>query len=239
MRPVIRITPHLSEDEGTMQLGRTYSDVMLALGALPVLLPVTTDAQLIAQYAQQIDGLLLSGGVDVNPQLFDEATDWACGAISPLRDDFEMKLCAELLRKGEKPILGICRGFQVLNVALGGTLYQDIQSSGAGRTLSHRQKQRAVYTSHSVAVASNTQLRGIVQADSILVNSLHHQAVKALPTAFVPSATAPDGVIEAAELQGHPFCIGVQWHPEKLWDQPGGEPHKQLFKAFVDACRHP
>lgn len=237
MRPVIGITPHLSEDERTMQLGRTYTDVLLHMGALPVILPATTDTQVIARYAGMIDGLLLSGGVDVDPQLFGETTDWACGTISVLRDDFEMKLCAELLREGRKPILGVCRGFQVLNVALGGTLYQDIQSGVQGHTLSHRQKQRAIYPSHSAAVAPGTQLNAIVQTDSIMVNSLHHQAVKALPDGFVTSATAPDGVIEAAELLGHPFCMGVQWHPEQLWNQPGGDAHAQLFRAFADACK--
>ena len=142
MRPVIGITTHLSEDERTMSLGRTYTDVMRHMGTLPILLPATTDAEQIARYAGMIDGLLLSGGVDVDPLLFGETTDWACGTISPLRDEFELKLCAELLRQGTKPILGVCRGFQVLNVALGGTLYQDIQSGAEGRTLAHRQKQR-------------------------------------------------------------------------------------------------
>lgn len=237
MRPVIGITTHLSDDERTMQLGRTYTDVMLHMGALPMMLPATTDAQVIAQYAHQIDGLLLSGGGDVDPQLFGETTDWVCGAISPLRDDFEMKLCAELLHTSSKPILGICRGFQVLNVALGGTLYQDIQSGVKVKTLSHRQKQRAIYASHSVAITPDTKLRDIVQSDTVMVNSLHHQAVHVIAEGFAVSATAPDGIVEAAELTGHPFCIGVQWHPEQLWNQPGGQVHELLFRAFAEACR--
>ncbi len=237
MRPVIGITTHLSEDERTMQLGRTYSEVMLQMGALPVMLPATTDAEAISMYASQIDGLLLSGGVDVDPAHFGEMTDWACGTISPLRDEFEMKLLSEILSaSAKKPILGICRGFQVLSVALGGSLYQDIQSGVSDKTLSHRQKQRAVYPSHPVTIDEHTKLHRIIGSDSCMVNSLHHQAVRHLPAGMKASAIAPDGIIEAAERVEHPFCMGVQWHPEQLWNQPGGDVHARLFNAFVEAC---
>ena len=235
MRPVIGITTHLSEDERTMSMGRTYSDVLIHLGAVPVMLPATTDTKAIAEYVNLADGVLLSGGCDVNPLLFGENTEWACGTVSVLRDAFEMELCKALLARGDKPILGICRGFQALNVALGGTLYQDIQSDKKG-SICHRQKQRAVYPSHSVSIAQDSKLRSMMQAESILVNSLHHQALKQLPDGFNVSAMAPDGIIEAAELRDHSFCMGVQWHPEQLWNQPGSEIHERLFTAFVQEC---
>lgn len=237
MRPVIGITTHISDDERTLQNNRTYSDALLAVGALPLLLPATTDANVIGQYADLIDGLLLSGGVDVDPTLFGENQKWACGGVNTLRDDFEMKLIKSMLRHPDKPILGICRGIQILNVALGGDLYQDLQSSFETETICHRQKQRAVYCSHSVEVRPGSKLHAIYGEERIMVNSLHHQAVRKLPEGVLPSAVAPDSVVEAVELQGHPFCLGVQWHPEVIWDEPGGEIHAKLFSAFVDACK--
>lgn len=235
MRPVIGITTHLSEDERTMSLGRTYSDVLIHLGAVPMMLPATTDKQAIGEYVNLVDGVLLSGGYDVDPLLFGENTEWACGTISVLRDAFEMELCKAVLARGDKPVFGVCRGFQVLNVALGGTLYQDIQSDKDG-SICHRQKQRAVYPSHAVSIMQGTKLSDMMQAESILVNSLHHQALKQLPDGFAVSALAPDGIVEAAEKLDHPFCMGVQWHPEQLWNQPGSEIHERLFAAFVKAC---
>ena len=238
MKPIIGITTHLSDDERTMQLNRTYSNALIKAGALPVLLPATTDPSIIDKYSSMVDGLLLSGGGDVDPQLFGETTEWACGTISPLRDVFELALCKALLNGHiKKPIFGICRGFQVLNIALGGTIYQDIQTGVSSKTLSHRQKQRAVYPSHSVAVTPGSMLHRIVNCDALMVNSLHHQALKDLPDGFVPTAVAPDGIVEAAELSGHPSCFGVQWHPEQLIDQPGCDAHWHLFLAFVANCK--
>lgn len=237
MQPLIGITTHLSEDERTIQNNRTYSDALIAAGAIPVLLPVTNDPEVIRLYAERIDGLLLSGGVDVNPAMFGEDQRWECGSVSVLRDEFEKQLCDILLRDSTKPILGICRGLQLLSVALGSSMYQDLATCFDGKTLSHRQKQRAVYCSHRVEIKPGSRLHQIYGTETVMVNSLHHQAVRNLPEHLLESAKAPDGVIEAAELRGHPFCIGVQWHPEVIWDEPGGEIHQRLFQAFVQACQ--
>lgn len=238
MRPVIGVTTNVIESESVWHIRRTFTDAVIAAGGLPLLLPATTDAGLIAEYLQHIDGLLLSGGEDVDPTYFGEAQSWQSGAINPFRDAFELTLCKEALKCAGMPIFGICRGLQVMNVALGGDIYQDLQSGFPGKTAAHRQKQPAKYTSHPIAVSAGTKLHEIVGSGQALVNSLHHQALRKLGDNMVASAIAPDGVIEAAELAGHTFFVGVQWHPELLWDMPGGEANKRLFETFVDACRH-
>lgn len=235
MRPIIGVTTSVSEDEAVLQLNCTYTDALIAAGAAPILLPPTDSPTLIAQYAGMIDGLLLSGGGDVDPQLFGETQHWEIGAISPVRDAFELALCQAVLDKGTVPILGICRGLQVLNVALGGDLYQDLKADFPGKTLAHQQKQRSCHPSHPVSIAPNTMLHSILGQMEVMVNSHHHQAIRRLPEGFISTASAPDGVTEAAELLHHPFCMGVQWHPERLWDQCGCALHKRIFSAFVDA----
>lgn len=235
MQPIIGITTSISEDESLLQMNRSYVRAISAADALPVLLPATEDASVIASYAQMCHGLLLSGGDDIDPSVYGEAQSWQCGSISPLRDAFELALCREFLRL-KKPILAICRGIQVLNVALGGTLYQDLQTERAS-SIAHRQKQKAWYASHPVSFAEGSLLSGILQADAIAVNSLHHQAVRETGAGLVASAISPDGVIEAVELPGHPFCLGVQWHPERLWDQSATAAHARIFRAFTEACQ--
>lgn len=235
MRPVIGITTSFNDDESFHIMNRCYSTALISAGALLVMLPATDEPSVISGYADMIDGLVLSGGNDMDPTMYGEGQEWACGEINPVRDRFETRLFAEVLGRGNKPILGICRGIQVMNVALGGSLYQDLQTDFSGKAIAHRQKQRSCYTSHTVQLRG--RLREFLGADVLPVNSHHHQALKATPDCFVPAAHAPDGVIEAAEHASHPFCIGVQWHPERLWDQPGGDLHRKLFEAFVDACR--
>ena len=235
MRPIIGVTTSLSDDENLMQLNRTYTSALFSAGALPVLLPVTTDPDVIADYASRFDGLLLTGGDDVDPHRFGALQTWACGTVHPLRDEFEIALCCEFVRL-RKPILGICRGIQLMNAAFGGTLYQDLQSEVCG-CIAHRQKQLSHYASHPVRLAEGSQLARIYGIPDVTVNSLHHQAIKNVAFDLHVAATAPDSVIEGIEHATLPFCIGVQWHPERLWDQDATAMHAKLFKAFVDACR--
>lgn len=235
MQPIIGITTSISEDESLLQMNRSYTQAIACNGALPVLLPASTAPDAISRYAQMCDGLLLSGGDDIDPARYGESQTWQCGAISPLRDAFELALCREFLRL-RKPILAICRGIQVLNVALGGTLHQDLQSELPG-CIAHRQKQKPWHTSHAVEVAPGTRLADILGAGPVLTNSHHHQAVKSPGDGLIVSAAATDGVIEAMEHSTLPFCIGVQWHPERLWDQADSAVHRMLFSAFVSACQ--
>jgi len=235
MHPVIGLTTSLSDDETVCQMNRSYTEAIRHAGGLPVLLPATLDSEDIARYAAMIDGLLLSGGDDVDPACYGEAQAWACGSISPLRDGFELTICREVLRLG-KPILGICRGIQLLNVALGGTLYQDLASE-VKDSIAHRQHQRSIYASHPVAIEEGSLLHKVTGTTALRVNSLHHQALKEPGDGLRVSAAAPDGVIEAVEHERLPFCIGVQWHPERLWNCPETAQHARIFEAFVEACR--
>lgn len=232
-RPLIGITAGLNDQEKYQVLSRYFMEAVASLGALPVMLPLTTDEALLEDYAEKLDGFLFSGGADVDPMLFGQWQKPACGSICPLRDAHELSLARILIRRGDKPVLGVCRGLQVLNVALGGDIYQDLPTEYEGELIAHRQKQPAYYAAHPVCVEKDSLLRRITGKEQLMVNTLHHQALRNVPGMTV-SATAPDGVIEAAELADHPFFLGVQWHPERLYERD--EASAAIFSAFVDAC---
>lgn len=233
-RPMIGVTSGLNEPETFHALCRQFMEALSICGALPVILPVTDDEAMLADYAERLDGFLFSGGGDVNPLLFGQQPEPACGSISPLRDSHELTLARLLLARGDKPVLGVCRGFQVLNIALGGDVYQDLPTGYEGQVIAHRQKMPEHYASHSVRLVEGSLLHRLAEGDTIMVNSLHHQAVRHLGEGFVATAFAPDGVIEAAEHAQHPFLVGVQWHPERLWIHDLKA--RMLFDAFVASC---
>lgn len=233
-RPIIGITPGLSDDERRVTTPRSKMDVLLGCGAVPVLLPLTSDEEALRTALSAVDGVMFSGGGDLNPLLFGELQRPGCGAISPLRDEMELTLCRLLLEDGHKPVLGICRGLQVMNVALGGDIYQDLTADFRGTPFLHRQQQPSRYPSHPVTLTPDSPLRSITGEERLLVNSLHHQAIRRLGKGFVSCAEAPDGVIEAAWLPEHPFFLGIQWHPECLWTEDCAS--KAIFLAFVSAC---
>ena len=185
------------------------------------------------------DGLLLSGGEDVDPSLYGESRHATVVDVDRARDDFEIALVSEA-RRSRLPILGICRGIQVLNVACGGTLVQDIPSERPGAS-DHQfglPKHQPYDLAHEVWVDKNTTLARLLgerlrDIDVCEVNSRHHQAVKDVAPGFVAAATAPDGIIEAIEDLSQPFCLGVQWHPENFFRT--GE-FRALFEGFLDAA---
>ena len=189
-----------------------------------------------------IDGLLLTGGDDVAPVRYGETPHPTIAEVEPERDEFELKLVAEA-RARDLPIFGICRGVQVLNVAYGGTLVQDIPSQVPG-ALAHSldvPPNESYSLAHEVWLDKDTLLAKLMgerlsDTDACEVNSRHHQAVKQLAPGLVVSATAPDGVIEAIEDPAARFCLGVQWHPENFWRT--GE-FRPLFEAFLEAAQRP
>jgi putative glutamine amidotransferase len=186
-------------------------------------------------------GLLLTGGDDVAPSRYGESAHEAIVEVAPERDAFEIAL-VQAARRAGLPILAICRGIQVLNVAFGGTLVQDIPSQIHG-ALDHKltvPPHKSFDYAHEVWVDTNSLLARLMQerlagSDSCEVNSRHHQAVKEVATGFKVVATAPDGIIEAIEAPSAGFCLGVQWHPENFWRT--GE-FRALFEEFVKACEH-
>lgn len=176
------------------------------------------------------DGLLLPGGEDVNPAHYGQLATEKCGKIMPSRDYAELKILEAFLPTG-KPVLGICRGEQMLNVYLGGTLHQDI---GHIATCCHKDFRRKNWGNHAVTPVSGTKLAQIMGTGTFTINSLHHQAVDKAAPSLAAAATSEDGIIEAVEHREHPFCIGVQWHPEHMTlFRPQ---QRRIFDAFVAAC---
>ena len=183
-----------------------------------------------------LDGLLLSGGSDLDPCYYGEEAVPELGVTVPERDAFEMNLVEHALRSG-MPIFGICRGMQVLNVALGGTLFQDLPSQmGHSVLLGHRQETPKWQPTHEVEVDAGSQVAGIMGTGELKVNSYHHQAVKDLASGLVTVAHAPDGVVEAVEWRdlSQRWLVGVQWHAEAMRD--AAPQHRKLFEAHVSAA---
>lgn len=228
MRPIIGVTSSFDNDKQQMLINMTYVRSVELAGGLPVILPVTEDKQMIAEMVDRVDGLLFTGGPDIDPQLFNEEPIPGQGGISPQRDLLDLELLRLALAK-DKPVLGICRGIQVLAVAAGGTLYQDINSQMKG-ILKHGQDAPRWYATHSVTVKPGTKLACIMEAPTLRVNTYHHQAIKDVPRDFVVSAEAEDGIIEAIESTKHRFVFGVQFHPECFYEARTFLP---IFEALV------
>lgn len=242
-RPVIAIsTNRVHVDNGPISaypmtyVGEDYPRAVLAAGGTPVLLALhDPDAYpgVAAQQLEHADGLLLSGGVDVSPLTYGEQPHARLGATIPERDRFELALIAEARRR-ELPVLAICRGIQMLNVAYGGTLYQDLPSQFPG-AIQHDQASARHVLSHHVEVAAGSRLAGLLgDAGTIGVTSFHHQALKRVGEGLAVVATAPDGLVEAVEATDHPWIVGVQWHPEM--SHPLDPAATSLFAGFVDRC---
>jgi putative glutamine amidotransferase len=212
--------------------GDNYTSAIEKAGAVPFVLPMLTDESAIRAVAEQLDGLLLTGGVDLDPVYFGEMPIVQLGEVSPIRDEMEWTLTAEFLKR-DKPIFAICRGIQILNAVAGGTLYQDLAAQKRN-VIQHSQKAPRWHASHEVLLTEGSKLRQMFDSDSIRVNSFHHQAVKVAADGFIVSGIAPDGVIEAIESTVHRYAVGVQWHPENMWERHP-KFHK-LFQTFVDNC---
>ncbi|MBL7074995.1 gamma-glutamyl-gamma-aminobutyrate hydrolase family protein [candidate division KSB1 bacterium] len=239
-RPIIGITCNLmpGEDERSFSSGRDvfYSnfDYPLAVeeaGGLPVLIPLLIDRYLLDQMAGEINGLVVSGGDDVDPSTYGEELIDPRWKRDRQRVLFEMELIKKCLSQ-KKPILGICRGMQVLNVAFGGTLFQDLPSQRGGG-IDHRMSAAFPAKRHLISIQKDTNLRNILGMDTLAVNSFHHQAIKTLGNGLKVSALAPDGVLEGLERRGDPLIMGVQWHPERMM---GEGVQKKLLRAFVQQC---
>ena len=233
-KPLIGITAALNEEETRISVNRNFQEVLLAAGAIPVILPITDDPAALEEMILRCDGIIFSGGGDIDPRRFGEQPRPVCGEITPDRDACELPLARMLHERHDKPVLGVCRGHQVLNVALGGTVYQDIPSDFGKPVIAHRQKMLGRYASHAIALHEGSLIRSIMQADTIDVNSFHHQAAAEVAPGMTATAHAPDGIIECLESATHPFFLGVQWHPEIMWRQD--EKSLLLFQAMVHAC---
>ncbi len=242
MKPLIGVTPDFNAGdrkewggpEATFFLRARYIRAIEDLGGVPVILPLAEDRADRRRLLEKVDGLLLTGsGPDLAPSLYGERPRYKFRVMSRRRADFELDV-ARMAAASKLPVLGICGGMQAMNVAFGGSLIQDIAAQ-VGEPLLHRQKASATELSHTVDVASGSLLRRILGQARIRVNSSHHQSVKRVAPSLVASAVASDGVIEAIESPRHRFLLGVQWHPEFLYDRYAF--HRKLFQALLKAAR--
>lgn len=234
MRPVIGITCGLTNiDRNAYGLRKEYIYAIEDAGGIPVIIPIFRDSSLLDDAISFIDGLLLSGGGDIDPSFYNEERQPTLRTVNIERDRIEIELVQRAL-DNQVPILGICRGIQVLNVAGGGTLYQDIPSF-FDDPLEHFQKEPEDQGTHIIHISENSKLIEIMKQKTITVNSFHHQAVKDVANNFIVTAISDDGVVEAVESVTHPFAIGVQFHPERMWEKV--EPIRSIFVSFVDAAR--
>lgn len=225
---------HRPSDNGPLAaVSILYHEALERAGAVPVLLSPSFSARTEAALLSRVHGLVLTGGPDIEPARYGDERKPACGAADAIRDESDWRLARHCLEAG-LPVLGICRGMQMLTVAAGGGLIQDIPSEVAG-SLPHGRGDFGTVTMHRVSVVPGTLLARLLGSGETDVNSYHHQAAKAAPPGFAVTATAPDGVIEAIEHTQHPFCVGVQWHPERMAAADSGQ--QALFAGLVEAAR--
>jgi putative glutamine amidotransferase len=237
-KPIVLLpTPVQDPEMRRFAMGKNYVRSLIECGAVPVMLPTGLDMQSVREMYAQADGVLLSGGSDIDPVLFGEERHPETDGIDAERDGVEMAI-TQWAMQDDKPAFFICRGIQVQNVALGGSLIQDIPTQWpAASRLEHRGHKIGAARDevlHEVCVEPNCKLASIIGAGNIGTNSFHHQALGRLGHGLVITSRAPDGIIESVEAPGRRWFVGVQWHPEEM---TAGRPDMMaLFQSFTDAC---
>lgn len=233
--PVIGITSSHSKnrhDLPIISLLRTYVDATIKAGGVPVIIPSELTEEGWKLLYAKLDGVIFSGGADIDPEIFNGEPHPAIHDVDKERDTLEISLMQYMV-EDEKPFLAICRGFQVLNVALGGTLYTHISDQFSNEIEHDTPKEQSRNAlAHEIQVQKDSRLAEILGKPILKVNSWHHQGVKDIPTRLKITAHSPDGLIEAMELPNHPFAIAVQWHPEWM---PEDAAMNALFKSFIEA----
>lgn len=237
-RPIVGIPAASLESDGVLGgraclVNQSFVRVLEEEGAVPIVLPLVREEQTLRVMYGKIDGLLLAGGVDIDPSYFGEAPHPKLGKVDAQRDWMELLVTPWALSEG-MPILGICRGIQVLSVAAGGNIWQDIAAQKSGAMEHLYATTSANKIAHKVSIVPGSRLSDMFPSGELSVNSFHHQAVKDVGGGLTVTAVAPDGIIEAVEKQGKSWVIGVQWHPEWLLDD--NPAMRRLFKEFVRFC---
>ena len=239
--PLIGITPDVGIGQSPSAQGQAaiflldrYPRAILEAGGTPVVLPIISSRSAIRNVLENLDGILVTGGnFDIHPRLYGEEPLEALGEIKEGRTEFELELISQTLER-DLPLLGVCGGEQAINVALGGSLYQDIATQVTG-AVKHQQSALKEYAGHQVKIQPGTKLEQIVGCDTLEVNTTHHQAVKRLGRRLIANATSADGLIEGIESKDYSFVLGVQWHPESLVDRDIAQ--RRIYSFFTSVCR--
>jgi len=219
-------------EKGRSYVANDYVQSVARAGAIPIIFPIISDSNHIEQMMELVDGLMLTGGDDINPLLYSEEPHIKLRNVIPQRDIFEYELL-KYAQKRKTPVLGICRGHQLINTFFGGTLYQD-NSLKESSYIRHSQIKGNDFLEHTIKIKTNTWLHSFL-GDKILCNSYHHQSVKDLAEGFIISAESMDGIAEAIEKADKEFfCIGIQWHPEMMSDK--NQLMQNIFNEFLKVC---
>lgn len=238
MKPKIGILSNLLTIESGSSIGlekvfvsKSYVKAVESGGGVPIIIPVNTNKENIRSQIEAMDGILISGGIDVNPILYKEEAVKELECIHPEIDEFDIE-AINIALELKKPILGICRGLQILNVALGGNLYQDLRYHECSY-IKHVQDTKPYLGTHYIEVKENSILDDVLDR-KMLVNSYHHQSIKELGKGLKVIAYSNDGIIEAVEKENEKFVVGVQWHPEMMFEHD--DKMLNLLKKFISKC---
>lgn len=231
--PLIGINVDASGDSVTdtrFVLSSSYVDAVTSAGGIPLLLPPGIDTDAVARYVELCDGFVFTGGRDITPSRYGDEMSTHTNLVNPRRENFDFALIEAALA-AKKPILGVCLGAQELNVALGGSMIQDLPTETSS-TVNHRPGGGDMYA-HEIQITTGTRLQDITGTTTLEVNSSHHQACDRLGSGVLVMARAPDGVVESFQVENQPFAMGVQWHPEHLTSAPE---HLAIYEALVRAA---
>jgi putative glutamine amidotransferase len=235
MKPIIGVNIDVEGDQPRLaSIQCNYFESILRAGGIPILLAPMPDRDL-DQLLRQLHGILLIGGLDYCPSKYGEERHELVKLCHPEREEFDFRLVDRTINKTDIPILGICAGAQLLNIALGGSLIQDIKSEIPGTEVVHHSEDGWTkgFNKHNVILRPESHIAKIYKSESLNVPTSHHQAVKKIGSGLTVAAHADDGVVEAIEFKGRPFTIGVQWHPERDYER-----NKDLFLHFIQAAEN-
>ena len=229
-KPVIGICPLYDEKKESYWMLPGYMQMLENAGAVPLMMPLTED---LAYFLEICDGFIIPGGQDVSPAVYGQEKLEVCGVNIPERDRMDIHILREAMKQ-DKPVLGICRGHQLMNAALGGTLYQDLKTQ-FGEQVGHQMEKPYDAVAHEVALIPGTPLAQLLGKERMGVNSRHHQAVRDLAPGLKAQAVADDGLVEAVYVPDKRFVWGLQWHPEHAWQV--SEENRKIVAAFVKAAK--
>lgn len=234
MRPLIGVIPLYDDERDSIWMVPGYLEGLREAGAIPLILPLNLDKEEFNDIKEKFSGFLLTGGHDVSPELYGEQKEDVCGRCSPERDRLESMVFLYALHK-DIPVLGICRGIQLINALMGGTLYQDLPSRFQGKVnIEHHMAAPYNRHVHHLDILRNTPLYGVLKKEDIGVNSYHHQGIRDVGQGLEVMAYSEDGLAEAVYVPNRRFIWGIQWHPEFMYQTDHNQ--QQIFRAFVDSC---